>query len=154
MNNMNTRPIDPKGAQMTIEARMRTVRILWLALFLSIGMYYLFTLFRGRPENLPTNDMLSLALLIGGVAAVLVSFLIKKKLVSQAIEQRQAQNVQQAYLVAWVICEMTALLGLIDFFVTSHPHYYLLFILAALGDLLHFPRREHFEHAMFNPPIG
>jgi putative flippase GtrA len=150
---MNTQPIDPKRAQLNIEQRMRTVRILWFGLLASVAMYYLFTILAGRPENLPRNDMLSLALLIGGVSTVLVSFLIKKKLVNQAIEQRQALHVQQGYLVAWVICEMAALLGLLDFFLTSHPHYYVLFIVAALGDLLHFPRREHFEQASGQYPL-
>ena len=151
---MNTQPIDPKRAQMNIEARMRTVRTLWLALLLSIVMYYLFTIFAGRPENLQRNDTMSLALLIVGVSTVLVSFLIKKKLVNQAIEQRQTLQVQQGYLVAWVMCEVAALLGLLDFFLTSHPHFYVLFIVAAIGDLLHFPRREHFEQASINPPIN
>jgi hypothetical protein len=150
---MNTQPIDPKRAQLNIEQRMRTVRILWFGLLASVAMYYLFTILAGRPENLARNDMLSLALLIGGVSTVLVSFLIKKKLVNQAIEQRQALHVQQGYLVAWVICEMAALLGLLDFFLTSHPHYYVLFIVAALGDLLHFPRREHFEQASGQYPL-
>ena len=127
---------------------------LWLALLLSVGMYYVFTLFSGRPENLQRNDTLSLALLIAGVAAVLVSFLIKKKLVSQGIEQRQPLHVQQGYLVAWVICELAALLGLMDFFLTSHLHFYVLFIVAVIGDLLHYPRREHFEEAAVRPPIN
>jgi hypothetical protein len=150
---MNTQPIDPKRAQLNIEQRMRTVRILWFGLLASVAMYYLFTILAGRPENLARNDTFSLALLIGGVSTVLVSFLIKKKLVNQAIEQRQALHVQQGYLVAWVICEMAALLGLLDFFLTSHPHYYVLFIVAALGDLLHFPRREHFEQASGQYPL-
>lgn len=148
---MNTQPT---GTQMNIEQRMRTVRTLWFALLLSVVMYYVFTFFAGRPENLQRNDTMSLALLIAGVAAVLVSFVIKRKLVNQAIEQRQVQHVQQGYLVAWVICEMAALLGLLDFFLTSHPHFYVLFIVAVLGDLLHFPRREHFEHASHSPPIN
>lgn len=148
---MNTQPIDPKRSQINIEARMRTVRTLWLALLLSIVMYYVLTIFAGRPENLERNDTMSLALLIVGVSTVLVSFLIKNKLVNQAIEQRQTLHVQQGYLVAWVMCEVAALLGLLDFFLTSHPHFYVLFIVAVLGDLLHFPRREHFENASPNP---
>ncbi len=147
---MNAQPTD---VQISIEQRMRTVRTLWIALLLSIGMYYVFTRVAGRPENVQPNDTLSLALLIAGVAAVLVSFLVKKKLVGQAIEQRQILHVQHGYLVAWVVCEFAALLGLLDFFLTSHAHFYVLLIVAAVGDLLHFPRREHFEHASVNPPI-
>lgn len=141
------------GVEISLEQRMRTVRTLWLALLLSIAMYYVLTLFAGRPETLQRNDTLSLALLIAAVSTVLVSFLVKSKLVNRAIDQRQVQHVQQGYLVGWVICEMAALLGLLDFFLTSHPHFYVLFIVAVIGDLFHFPRREHFEHASVNPPI-
>lgn len=141
------------GVEISLEQRMRTVRTLWLALLLSIAMYYVLTLFAGRPETLQRNDTLSLALLIAAVSTVLVSFLVKRKLVNRAIDQRQVQHVQQGYLVGWVICEMAALLGLLDFFLTSHPHFYVLFIVAVIGDLFHFPRREHFEHASVNPPI-
>lgn len=141
------------GVQISLEQRMRSVRTLWLALLLSIVMYYVFTLFAGRPENLQRNDTLSLALLIAALSTVLVSFLVKRKLVNKAIDQRQVQQVQQGYLVAWVICEMAALLGLLDFFLTSHRHFYVLFIVAVIGNLFHFPRREHFEHASINPPI-
>ena len=52
----------------------------------------------------------------------------------------------RAYLV-------TALLGLVDFFLTGHAHYYLLLIVAAGGQLLHFPRREHIVNASFKSPI-
>lgn len=151
---MRTQPIDPKSAQMTIEQRIRTVRILWLALLASVVGYFMVTIFAGRPEDVERNDTLSLALLVAGVGAVLVSFLIKKKLLDQAIQQRQVQKVQQGYVVAWAICEVGALLGLFDFLRTSHPHYYALFIVAAIGELLHFPRREHFDNASISPPIN
>ena len=129
---------------------MRTVRILWLALLFSVGLYYLLTVFVGRPENLEPNHTVSLALLAAGVSTTLVSFLVKSKLINRAIEQRQVQQVQQGYIVSWAMCEVAALLGLMDFFMTSDPYFYVLFIIAALGELLHFPRREHFENASFS----
>ena len=138
---------------MNIELRMRTVRTLWFALLASIVMYYVFTLVAGRPENVVVNNTLSLAFLIVGVATTLMSFVIKNKLITRAIEQRQPLHVQHGYLVAWVMSELAALLGLVDFFVTANPYFYVLLIIAALGDLLHFPRREHFENASFNPSL-
>jgi hypothetical protein len=151
---MNTQQTDPNGAPMNIEQRMRTVRTLWFALLASIGMYYVFTIVAGRPENLVPNNTLSLALLIGGAATTLMSFVVKNKLISRAIEQRQVLHVQHGYLVAWVMSEAAALLGLLDFFATNDPYFYVLFIIAALADVLHFPRREHFENASFSPPIN
>ena len=138
---------------MNIELRMRTVRTLWFALLASIVMYYVFTLVAGRPENVVLNNTLSLAFLIVGVATTLMSFVVKNKLITRAIEQRQPLHVQHGYLVAWVMSELAALLGLVDVFVTANPYFYVLLIIAALGDLLHFPRREHFENASFNPSL-
>lgn len=146
---MKTQPPDPNRPQMDIEQRMRTVRILWLGLLASVGLYYAFTIFTGRPENLEPNHTLSLALLAAGVSTALISFLVKSKLVNRAIEQRQVQQVQQGYIVAWAMSEVAALLGLLDFFLTSDPYFFVLFIIAALGEFLQFPRREHFENASF-----
>jgi hypothetical protein len=50
---------------------------------------------------------------------------------------------------AWAITEVAALLGLLDFFLTTDRYYYVLLIIAALGLLLHFPRREHVVNAAF-----
>lgn len=139
---------------MDIEQRMRTVRILWLALILNIGVFYFLTRVADRSENVEPNNTLSLALLAIGLSSVLISFLVKSKLVSRAIEQRQVQQVQQGYIVAWAMCEVPALLGLVDFFVTSDPYFYAFFIIAAGADLFHFPRREHFENASFSSPMN
>ena len=147
---MKPEATDPNNAQMNIEQRMRTVRILWLALLFSVGLYYLFTIVAGRPENLEANNTVSLALLAVGVSTTLVSFLVKNKLINRAIEQRQVQQVQQGYVIAWAMCEVSALLGLMDFFLTSDRYFYVLFIIAALSELLHYPRREHFENASFS----
>lgn len=150
---MKPESTDPNALQMNIEQRMRTVRILWLVLLTNVGLLYLLTNFADRPENLEPNSTLSLALLAAGVSTTLVSFPIKNKLINRAIEERQVQQVQQGYIVAWAMCEVSALLGLMDFFLTNDAYFYVFFIIAALGELLHYPRREHFENASFNPSI-
>jgi hypothetical protein len=83
------------------------------------------------------------------VAAVLVSFLIKSRLLSKALEQQDVGMVQQAYVMAWAIAEVAALLSMLDFFLTNNRYYYALLIIAALGLLLHFPRREAVVNAAF-----
>ena len=133
----------------TIEQRILTMRILWLAMLLSIVIYYVFTFFVARKEDLAANPKLSLSLLGAAVSTSLISFLIKTKLLSKAVEQRNVGMVQQAYIVTWAITEVAALLGLLDFFTTSDRYYPVLFLIAALGMLLHFPRREPVENAAF-----
>ncbi len=125
------------------------MRTLWLAFVLSVVMYFVFTIFVGRNENATPNDTLSLTLLIVALSAVLISFLLKSKLINRAVEQQQVPMIRQAYVVTWAIAEVGALLGLLDFFVTGDPYYYVPILIAGAGQLLHFPRREHVENAAF-----
>ena len=140
---MNTQP------SQNVELRMRTLRTLWVALFLSVGMYYLFTLFAERSPDLKPNNTLSLALLGVAITTVLFSFLIKSKLLARARDEQQLPLVQQGYVVTWALCEVPALLGMLEFFTTSNPRYYALMIISAVGQLLHFPKREHVENAAY-----
>jgi drug/metabolite transporter (DMT)-like permease len=129
------------------------MRTLWMGMMLSIVGYFVLTLFAGRPEDLEPNPTLSLILLAVAASAALVSFPLKSKLLNRAIEQQQVPMVQQAYIVAWAITEVGGLLGVLDFFTTGDRYYYLLFMIAALGQLLHFPRREHMLNAWGKSPI-
>jgi hypothetical protein len=132
-----------------IELRIRTIRTLWIALLLSIGGYFVVTIFVKPSQDLTPYPALSLVLLLVGVSTTLISFLIKSKLLSRAVDLQQVTLVQQGYLVGWAINEVAALLGMLDYFVTGHRHYYILFIISALGLLLQFPRREPVVNAAF-----
>ena len=145
---MDTQP-DQSNQQEKIELRIRTMRTLWLALVLSVVMYFVFTIFVGRNENATPNNTLSLTLLIVALSTVLISFLLKSKLINRAIEQHQVPMIQQAYVVTWAIAEVGALLGLLDFFVTGNPYFYVPMLIAGAGQVLHYPRREHVENAAF-----
>lgn len=147
---MNTQPHNP---QENIELRLRTLQTLWIGLMLSIVAYFGLTLFVGRPEGLEPNSTLSIVLLAIAALTTLLSFPIKSKLFNQAIDQQQVQMVQQAYIVAGAMCEVGALLGVLDFFLTSNRFYYVLFIIGVLGQLLNFPRREHVLNAWGTKPL-
>jgi len=145
-------PANPNDPQ-TVEVRVRSIRILWFAMLLSVGLYYVFGFINGRPKHLTANPSLSLTLLGVGVSTTLISFLIKAKLLTKAVEQQNLGMVQQAYIVAFAIAEVAALLGLLDFFTTNDRYYYVLFIIAVCGMLLHFPRRETIGNAAFKSSI-
>ena len=123
-------------------------------MILSIAGYFVLTLFAGRSENIEPNPTLSLILLGIAVSAALLSFPLKNKLLNRAVEQRQVPLVQQAYIVAWAITEVGGLLGVLDFFATGNRYYYVLFMIAVVADLLHFPRREHLSNALGKSPIS
>jgi magnesium-transporting ATPase (P-type) len=146
-------PANQDDPQTNIELRIRTMRTLWFGLLVTIGIYYGFTLVAERREGLEPNPSLSLSLMCVAILMVLVAFVIKTKWLSRALEQKSTGMVQQAYVVTWAITEIAAVLGLIDFFLTNDRYYFVLLIIAALGVLLHFPRREHVVNAAFKSSV-
>ena len=139
--------------QENVDLRIRTMRVIWLAMLSTSGLYYAFTLVSKRSDDVEPNNTLFLVFVAIAISITLISFLIKSKLINRAVEQQQVQLVQQAYIVAWAMTEVPAFLGLIDFFVTGNRYFYVLFIIATLGLLLHFPQRDHVIHASFKRPL-
>ena len=129
------------------------MRVMWIALVLNVGLFFVLTLFAKRPEDVQPNSMLSLILIVIAASTTLVSFVVKSSLLTKAIDQGQVPQVQQAYVVAWAVTEVAALLGLLDYFITADRYYYVLFLVAAGGQLLHFPRSEHVVNASFRPSL-
>ena len=140
--------------QQNIELRLRTMRTLWIAMFISIVLYYGLTFFWKPSGNTNPNSMFFLILVVVALSMTLISFVIKNQLLARAIEQQRVQLVQQAYIVALALTEVAALLGLLYFFMTGDRYYPVLFLIAACGQLLHFPRREHVINASFQKTIG
>jgi len=122
------------------------MRTLWMALLLSIGGYFVLTLFAHRSENVEVNSTLSVILMLVAASTTLISFLIKSKLLTKAVDGGQ---VQQAYVVTWAVTEAGALMGVLDYFLTTDRYYFAPFLIAAVGQLLHFPRTEHVINASF-----
>ena len=144
----------PQNLQQQIELRIRTLRTLWIAMLFSVVCYYVFTLFVGQPKKPIPNNTLSIILLGFGVLTTLISIWIKNKSLARSVEQQRVAVLQQGHIVAWALCEVAALLGLLDFFATGNRFYYLGFVVAALGQLIHFPRRQDVVSAYFrNPPL-
>jgi hypothetical protein len=139
--------------QENIEPRIRIMRVIWVAMIMSIGFYYTLTFFVARPEDIEPNNTLFIVLVAIAVSTTLIAFPIKNKLINQAIAQQHVPLVQQGYIVAWALSEIPALLGLLDFFLTGNRYFYVLFIIAVLAQLIQFPRREHLINASFKKPI-
>ena len=146
---METQPVNQNELQQQIELRMRTMRTLWIAMLLSVGAYFVLTLFLHRSEHASPNGSLSLIVAVISFSAILISLPLKSRLLNRAVEQRQVSLVQQAYILAWAVTEVAALMGLLDFVATNDRYYYIFFLVAALGQLVHFPQREHVTNALF-----
>ena len=144
--------LSPQDLQIKIEPRIRTIRTLWVAMLLSVGMYYVFTRFAGPPTSSTPNNALSLMLVGVGLLAALISVPIKKKFLARSVEEQRVELVQQGHIIAWAITEVAALFGILDYFVTGNHYYYVLFLIAAMGQLLNFPRRQDVLAACYKNP--
>ena len=120
---------------------MRVLFILWGALCMSV--FLLFVMGQFAAPRVEGSRQLSLILNCIAIVPVGLSFLLKSRMLDQAVAQQKLDLVQSAYIIAWALSEMAALLGLMDRFLNGPRYYYLGFMFAALGLLLHFPRKQH-----------
>ncbi|HEX8475658.1 MAG TPA: hypothetical protein VF666_16665 [Pyrinomonadaceae bacterium] len=149
--------INPKidSATANVEKPLRTTHIIWFAFFGSFTMFVLFSemtksAYIDGVEGDMGNPTVALALLLAGVAVVVASFVVKRMLMSKAVAARSLARVQNAYQVAFVLCEVSYLCGFVMRFRVVTNLHYILFILGALGLLLHKPRRDDFLNAAFD----
>ena len=136
-----------------LNARYQTLVILWLGLLMSIGIFFLVSLFaapefRNDPRN-PPSSLPIVAFTAVGTFLVVVSFVVKRKLLERSVETQDVNLVQKTLVVTCAMCEVSAMLGLLERFTIGNREYYLLFLLAAAGTLFHFPKRSQLEAASY-----
>lgn len=127
------------------EARRRGLLLIWGAQAFSLVLFFALT-YVVRPESgADSNHTLAWALGAVGFMSFLLSFLIKRKLLTQAAAEHRPDLGTTAHVIAFALCEMTAILGFVAYLITGLPYTLHSFIIAAAGLLLHFPARGVFE---------
>lgn len=132
---------NPQEVEAKVSARYRVFFILWAAILVSIGALFMLVLF--TPSSGKPNQALSIALLGMGFATVTTSFVYKQVMVKKALEKEEIQVLMSSYIVSFALCESAALFALMDHFTTGSGYYRFGFVLAAIGMVLHFPKKEH-----------
>jgi hypothetical protein len=141
----------------TNDVRYRIMLILWCAQLMSIGFLFFLSLFLGpqvdteisnEPGSQPSPVLIG-ALTAMGILLVILSFAVKRKFLALSVEKQSVDLVQKALVIACAMCEASALLGLLERLLIGNHDYYLLFLIAAIGTTLHFPRREHLLSATY-----
>ncbi len=139
-----------------LDKRYQTMVVLWLALFMTIGLYFLYSLFMMEPIEVdpqtPRRSLLIAVLTAVGTFLVVLSFAVKRKMLERSVEKQDVLLVQKALVVACAMCEVCALLGLMERFLVGNHDYFVLFLIAAIGMALHFPRREQLLAASYKTP--
>lgn len=131
--------------QPDIEARYRTLLILWFAICVSVLLFLVLT--HLSPAAAVENRKLALVLNSLGVVPVALSFLFKQRTLARSVETQRLDLVQSAYVLSFALCESSALLGLMDHFLTGSGYHYFAFAIAGLGMLLHFPQKRNLMNA-------
>lgn len=146
---MNMKAINPNAPQKSVEERYRQSRTLWIYRLVGLLSLYITPQLIGRPEGVEPNDKLFLVFVIISVGGLLSSFPIKSWFLRRAVDAQAPERVGVAYSAAFMLSDLGSLLGVIDFFITGDRYFHVLFIIAAVGLLFHFPRRQHFLNAAF-----
>ena len=139
--------------ELDFNKRYQTMLTLWFALLMSVVMYFFVTVFAGANIQSPaansSSSILTVVLTAVGTFLVVLSFVVKQKLLRRSVDNQDPSLVQKALIVACAMCEVAAVFGLVERFVVANKDYYLLFVVAAIGILFHFPKRSQLEAASF-----
>jgi hypothetical protein len=120
----------------------------------SIAGLFAITMFAApEPRGIPSGVVLIVLAAVGALILVL-SFAVKRKILERSVEKQDVMLVQQALVVAWAMCEASALLGVVERFVIGSGDHYLLFLIAAVGIALHVPRRNQLLSATWKDQSG
>ena len=136
-----------------LDKQYRTLLTLWAALLLSFGAFFMVTLFTtpgmGTEPGQSPSKLLVVASSAVGSFLVVLSFAVKRKLLQRSVEKQDVSLVQKSLIVPSVMCEACVWIGLLQHIMLGYREYYLLFLVAAIGMLLHFPRRDHLLAASY-----
>ena len=135
-----------------IDARYRTMVILWIGQVMSVVMFFLVTQFVEAPADLPENKILSFVFAAVGTFCAIISFVVRATLLRQSVEKQDMALVQTATIAGRALCEVPAILGVIERFVLPGREYLLLLLISALAMLLHYPRRSDLLAASYKDP--
>ena len=133
--------INPQEAEAKVAARYRVFLVLWIGILMSVVLFLVLAL--AVASTGVANPMLTYSLVGSGLVVVIVSVLLKQRLVKQAIERREIQSLQSAYIIGMALCESAALFGLLDHFVTGSNISWFSFLFALTGMVLHFQKKDH-----------
>lgn len=139
------------------EEAYQSFLIIWFALLIS-QLMFLFLLFFIKPELFAfdfTKPLLGgdapviLALVGLSVAIIAVSFVMKKKYLTQSVTEQNIAHVQTAMIVGCALAESVSLLGLLLAFAYDYQYFFLFSALGIAATLLHFPRRGSVHAASY-----
>lgn len=121
--------------------------IVWAGLAMSVVLYFVITKAVLHPPA-EQNESLAWIFAAMGIAALAASFVLKNLFLARAAAQRNAGALRVAFVLAFALAEVPALMGMVAFLVTGWEYSWVMFVIAAIGFGLHFPRRNTVEEIL------
>ena len=134
----------------SVEQQYRILTVVWFVLLFSQIMF-LAVIYFSKPEVFKfdfskspfgENPVFVVSFAFLAVVNLIVSFVIKKRCVEQAIAEQKIQYVQTGLIIGCALCEAISLLGMVLAFTVSYQYFFLWFLLGITGIILHFPKRD------------
>lgn len=126
--------------QLTPEAEQRSKLIMWIVMLMSVGAYYLVARMVPPPQVAPNPILFPVFLALACINAG-GSFALKALFEARARRENRPALRRTGFLIALVLCETAALYGVVIWFLTASPYYYVLLLIGGVAMLLHFPGR-------------
>lgn len=141
----------------SVEEIYKTNVIVWAAILLSqflfLGMLFVIKRdiydFDFSKPLLGENAPVILALAFMALSSVILSFVLKRKFIAQAIAEQKTELLQNGIITAIALCEAASLFGLTLAFAFDYQYFFIFFALGILGTLAHFPKRDDFFAASY-----
>ena len=135
-----------------IEARYRSMVILWIAQIMSVVMFFVVTQVVEVPDNRPENNVLSFVFAAVGMFCAIISFVVRAKLLRESVEKQDLGLVQTANIAGRALCEVPAILGVVERFILPGREYLLMLLIGALAMVLHYPKKSDLLAASYKDP--
>lgn len=140
-----------------VEQQYRILSVIWFVLLFSQVMFLVVVYF-SRPEVfnfdfskplLGENPPITIAFAVLAIVNLIISFIIEKRAIEQAIAEQKPQLIQTGLIVACALCEAISILGLVLAFAFSYQYFFAWFAFGILGIILHFPKRGNLIAASY-----
>jgi hypothetical protein len=140
-----------------VEGHYRMLTVVWIALLFS-QLLLLIVIFFAKPEAfrfdfskslLGESPIVTVMFALLAVSNLVLSFVLSRKYLNQAIAEQKPALVQTAMIIACALCEAISLFGVVMAFAFSYQYFFLWFALGILGTILHFPKRDNLIAASY-----
>ena len=140
-----------------VEQLYKTNQVVWSAFLLSQSAFFM-VLYFSKPELfrfdfskplLGENFVVVASFGWMAIMNLFIGLYLRAQGVQRAIEDQNLSQLQTALILGLAFCESLSIMGLVLAFAFNYQYFFIWFILAIIGMLLHYPKRQNYHDASF-----